>query len=239
MPHRSAPALARPGLVALTSLALSLSLGACKKKDPEACNNAKNVIRQALSSEDFASARTWRDYAYKNCDDRSELDKLDKEIVDTEATVKKRKADEEAVKGRTDQLMKLFTEWASQHKANPAGAAVTVTCTPPADPKKETERWCTRERAAGEYKLHVRYWEAEPAAFEFSTIAPGAVTCDAFGSATQLRTAHNGSLVQCELGGMLGGAQGLAVRTAAGNMVSIYSPKLLEKDPAFQRRTTM
>lgn len=239
MQHRSARAPLRLGLLALSPLCLSLSLGACKKKDPEACNNAKNVIRQALGSEDFAAARTWRDYAYKHCDDRGELDKLDKEIVDTEATVKKRKADEEAVKGRTDQLMKLFTEWAAQHKPNPAGAAVAVSCTEPADPKKEKERWCTRERAAGEHKLYVRYWEAEPEAFEFSTTAPGTITCDAFGSATMLKNAHNGALVQCELGGTLGGAQALAIRTAQGTVVSIYSPKLLERDPAFQRRTQM
>jgi len=232
----------RLGSIALLTLVSGSVLAGCKKKDPEACSNAQNVIRQALGSEDFASARTWRDYAYKQCDDKNSLDGLDKEIVDKEAEVKKRKADEEATKARTDQLIKVFTEWVGQHKSNPAGASVNVTCTEPADPKNpklEKDRWCTRERAAGEFKLYVRYWDAEPESYEFSTTAPGKVGCDALGAATELKNAHAGGLIQCELGGTLGGAQALIIKTAQGTLVSVYSPKLLERDPSFRRRIDM
>jgi hypothetical protein len=234
--------IGRLGSVALGSLVLCVSLAGCNKKNPEACSNAQSTIRTALTNEDFASARQWRDYAYKQCDDKSALDALDKEIVDKEAEVKKRKADEEALKTRTDQLMKLFTDWASQFKSNPAGAAVTVSCTEspdPKDPKKEKDRWCTRERTAGEFKLYVRYWDATPDVYEFSTTAPGTVSCDAFGSATVIKNAHQGALYQCELSGTLAGAQALTVHTAQGTLVSIYSPKLLEMDPVFKKRTEM
>src|SRR5262245_50230626 len=138
---------------------LALALPACNKKDPAKCTNAKGVIQQALSAEDFASARQWRDYAYKQCDP-ADLQALDQQIVTKESEVQKRKADEKTVKLRTDRLLKLFTDWVAQHRAAPSGAAVNVNCKTSSDakdPKKEKELWCTRERNAGEHKLRVTY----------------------------------------------------------------------------------
>jgi len=219
---------------------VSLLVLACNPKDPKKCENAQSVIRQGIAAEDFAAARQWRDYAYKHCADRAALDALDKEIVDKEASAKTRKAAEDGKRQQTEQLVKLFAEWAGANKGNPAGAAVNVACAEPADPKKEKERWCTRERAASEHKLKVRYWEAEPDAHEFSTTSPGDVSCDLLGGGAELKNAHGGALLHCNLtGGALAGSQALVVRTAQGTLVSVFSPKYLEKDPAFQRRLSL
>ncbi|GMV13238.1 MAG: hypothetical protein AMXMBFR56_14620 [Polyangiaceae bacterium] len=217
-----------------------LAVSACNQKDPKKCENAQSVIRQGIVAEDFAAARQWRDYAYKHCADRTALDALDKDIVDKEAAVQSRKAAEDQKRQQTEQLVKLFSEWAGTHKSNPAGAAVNVACSAPADPKKEKERWCTRERAASEHKLRVTYWEAEPDVFEFSTLSPGEVSCELLGGGTALKNAHGGALLHCDLtGGVLAGTQALMVRTAQGTVLSVFSPKYAEKNEAFRRRLNM
>jgi hypothetical protein len=230
--------------LSLSAALISLTLAApgCKKKNPENCTNAKNVIQQALTSEDFASARQWRDYAYKQCDS-ADMQALDQQIVTKEGEVQKRKADEDALKRRTDDLVKLFSDWVAQHRAAPSGAAVTVNCgesSDPKDPKKEKERWCNRERAAGEFKLRVSYWDAEPDAFEFSTTAPGPVACTDLGPGSVLKTNHSGALLHCNItGGTLTGTQALIVRTAQGTQISVVTPKYVEKNEAFRRRLSM
>lgn len=212
----------------------------CNRKDPKKCENAQSVIRQGIAAEDFNSARLWRDYAYKHCADRATLDALDKEIVEQQAAATARKTAADAKKQQTEQLLKLFTEWVATHKGNPAGAAVNVACNTPGDPKKETERWCIRERTASEYKLSVTYWEAEPDAFEFATVSQGDVSCEQLGGGSALKNAHGGALLHCNLtGGALAGSQALMVRTAQGTLVSVFSPKFVEKNPAFARRLNM
>ncbi len=230
-PHR--PPRARAVLAALC-LCL-FALGGCKKKDAAKCTEAQNTIRQAIAGEDFASARQWREYAYKQCADQSELDALDKEIVEKEAAMQKRKADEEATKRRTDELVKLFIDWIGQHKANPEGAAVTVSCVGEESEKKE--RWCTRERAASEFSLKVTYWEADPQAFEFASIAPGPVKCEELGPGSVLKDAHEGALLHCGFnGGTLNGLQALITRTAQGTLLSVVSPSYVERHAGFRAR---
>lgn len=231
-PFRFQGACAAVGVLLLT---LAGPAG-CKKKDPEKCTSAQNTVRQAIAGEDFASARQWREYAYKNCDDKSVLDALDKEIVDKEAAVQKKKADDEALKRRTDELVKLYIDWITQHKANPAGAAVTVNCAGEETPKKE--RFCTRERTAGGYPLKVQYWEATPVeAFEFSSVAPGPVTCETLGPGNTLKNAHDGALLHCEFtGGALSGLQALILRTAQGTLLSVVTPKFIELHAGFRAR---
>lgn len=219
---------------------LAVAVTGCPRKDPKKCEEAQGVIRQGIAAEDFAAARSWRDYAYKHCADRGVLDGLDKEIVQKEADANARKASAEAARQKTEQLVKLFSEWAATHKANPAGAAVNVSCSAPADPKKEKERWCTRERTASEHKLRVTYWEAEPDAYEFATVSAGDVSCELLGGGTQVKNAHGGALVHCNLtGGALAGSQALMLRTAQGTQLSVFSAKYAEKNPAFSRRLNM
>lgn len=219
---------------------LAVAVTGCPRKDPKKCEEAQGVIRQGIAAEDFAAARSWRDYAYKHCADRAALDALDKDIVEKEAAVKTKKAADDTKRQQTEQLVKLFSEWAAAHKANPAGAAVNVSCSEPADPKKEKERWCTRERAASEHKLRVTYWEGAPDTFEFSTTSPGDVSCEMLGGGAALKNAHGGALLHCDLtAGALAGTQALMVRTAQGTLLSVFSPKYAEKNEAFRRRLNM
>jgi hypothetical protein len=59
------------------------------------------TVRQAISFKDFASARTWREYSWKVCDERGVIATLDKEIVDAEAAVA---AEADAAKKKAVQL---------------------------------------------------------------------------------------------------------------------------------------
>jgi hypothetical protein len=54
-------------------------------QDPARCEQSVATVRQAISFKDFASARTWREYTWKVCDERGVIATLDKEITDAEA----------------------------------------------------------------------------------------------------------------------------------------------------------
>jgi hypothetical protein len=54
-------------------------------QDTARCDQSVATVRQAIGFKDFASARTWREYTWKVCDERGVVATLDKEIVDAEA----------------------------------------------------------------------------------------------------------------------------------------------------------
>jgi hypothetical protein len=54
-------------------------------QDTARCEQSVATVRQAIGFKDFASARTWRDYTWKVCDERGVIATLDKEITDAEA----------------------------------------------------------------------------------------------------------------------------------------------------------
>jgi hypothetical protein len=56
-------------------------------QDPARCDQSVATVRQAIGFKDFASARKWREYSWKVCDERGVIATLDKEILDGEATV--------------------------------------------------------------------------------------------------------------------------------------------------------
>jgi phytoene dehydrogenase-like protein len=56
-------------------------------QDPARCDQSVATVRQAIGFKDFASARTWREYTWKVCDERGVVATLDKEIIDAEAAV--------------------------------------------------------------------------------------------------------------------------------------------------------
>src|SRR5262245_49290792 len=85
------------GVLALAAL-IALPTSSCKRKDPEKCQQGMTVARQAMASEDFALAKQWREYAWKNCEDQTGLATLDQELANKEAEVTRRKSDE-ATKG--------------------------------------------------------------------------------------------------------------------------------------------
>jgi phytoene dehydrogenase-like protein len=67
----------------------ALALPACQQLlgyDPARCQQSVGTVRQAIALEQFESARQWRDYTWRACndDDRAVVATLDKEILDAE-----------------------------------------------------------------------------------------------------------------------------------------------------------
>jgi hypothetical protein len=214
--------------VLLLSLFAAGSSG-CKKSDPEKCDNALKVARQSADIGDSALTRQWREYAYKHCSDRSALEALDKELVDKEKAALQKKAEQEAKQREIDQLVQIFVDWVSQHRTDPARSSSRGGCQGPEDTK---DRWCTRQRSVSDkYPLTARFWEAEPAAVQFSLRAPGDVSCDKLGSADVKNTLSGGARTHCVLtGGLLSGMQVLTSRTPEGSIVAVFSSEYVERD---------
>jgi hypothetical protein len=224
-----------------------LALG-CQTRDADKCNQGFDVARQAIKSNDFALARQWREYAYKNCDaagqDQAGLATLDKELSTAEATVKAAADAEAQRKAQNDALLKLFVSWAGDNKAAPDKASVAPVCDPPpsdavaaAAIAKSKEQLCTGTRTAGEHTLTVRYWDADKTLFRFATKFPAPVSCKDFG-ASVTRTfevpSTSGAGIKrsrCEItSGPLAGL-GLVVSEANNAEAYVFSPGYLAKDP--------
>jgi hypothetical protein len=231
------------GVFALVALSV-LPVSGCKRKDPEKCQQGITVAKQALAAEDVPLAKQWREYAYKNCEDQTALSSFDQELVNREAEITKRQADQAAHGGERKALLDLFVRWASQNRMAPQNASTAFVCDPPPAPppgrKPEEvarERFCTATRSAGKYQLHVRYWEAEPDAVRFSTRPASPATCAELGEHTVVRTwdvpAPNGQMVKrthCQFTtGPLAGMQGIV--SAAIADVHVFSPKFAQRDP--------
>jgi hypothetical protein len=56
-------------------------------QDAARCEQSAATVRQAITFKDFESARKWRDYTWKVCDERAVVATLDKEILDGEAAL--------------------------------------------------------------------------------------------------------------------------------------------------------
>ena len=241
--HRASCSLraGRTGTAALLATTLLLPVVSCKKKDPEKCQQAMATTRQALTAEDFALARQWREYAYKHCDDPATLSSLDQELVNKEAETNRRAQEQAAKKAELSALLQLFMRWASENRMAPQNASKLVQCDPVPEgtPKdKEKEHWCNATRAVDtRYTFHVRYWDAEPDAVLFTVRPPSPASCADLGEHRALRTwdvpVPGGGTVKrthCELtSGPLAGMQ--AVATAAITELHVLSPKYAQRDP--------
>jgi hypothetical protein len=224
----------------------------CQTRDADKCNQGFDVARQAIKSNDFALAKQWREYAYKQCDaagqDKEGLATLDKELSTAEANVRAAADAEAQRKAKNDALLKLFVSWAGDNRAAPDKASVAPVCDPaPSDPieaakiAKTKEQLCTGTRTAGEHVLTVRYWDADKTLFRFATKFPAPVSCQDFG-ATITRTfdvpATSGASVKrsrCDFSsGPLSGL-GLVVSEANNAEAYIFAPGYLSKDPLMKQ----
>jgi hypothetical protein len=231
----------------LSALVLAaFSFAGCNGKDAAKCTEGLSVTRQALSLENFDSAKQWRAYAYTHCEDQGELAALDKEISEREAAVTQRKETEARKKAETEALMKAFADFVAQNRAAPDRASAAPVCDPPpadapAKPGAESkDRFCTATRQLGNYPVQVRYWQADPQAFRFSVRPEDPATCEALGPATISKTwevpAVNGASARrdrCDLGGALSGLHAV-VSQAVRAEVSVFSPQYLERDPGMK-----
>lgn len=242
--------IARPG----TSLAVAVTLLAlgCQTRDEAKCNQGFDVARQAVKSNDFALAKQWREYAYKQCDaagqDKAGLATLDQEIAAAEATVKAAADAEAQRKAKNDALLKLFIAFASDNRAAPDKASNAPVCDPPpADPieakKIETtkEQLCTGTRTAGDHALSARYWDADKTLVRFATRFPAPVSCQDFG-ATASKTFNvpstTGAAIKrsrCEISSGALSGMSVVVSEAANAEAYIFTPGYLEKDPLMKQ----
>jgi hypothetical protein len=228
----------------LLSALVAVPTASCKRKDPEKCQQGMSVARQAIKSEDFALAKQWREYAWKNCDDQMALQGIDQEIVTAEADVARRKAEQQAKDQERARLFAVFLQWAGANRGAPQNASKAVRCDPPAPPPagakpdpESKERWCSATRQAGNYALNVRYYDADREAVRFSTRPASPATCADLGEHQVVREwnvpAPGGQVVKRSLcsfnSGPLAGMQ--AVVSAAIADVHVFTPKYAQRDP--------
>jgi hypothetical protein len=226
------------GFLVLSTAALT----GCSQKSAEKCADGQKVARQAVAGGDFALARQWREYSYKHCEDASALAALDQEIVNKEAAVTAEAERAAKSKADTAALVKLFLEFVAQNRAAPNAASATPTCetppagSPPPKPGTEKDHFCTASRTAGTHTISVRYWNADPTAFRFTTTPEDPVDCAALGGAPEKTwgvPAVGGKTAQrsrCVLSGALAGLTAV-VSGAAKADVHVFSPGYIEKDP--------
>ncbi len=226
-------------LLGLTGLVL-LPAG-CKMGDPEKCSQAQTVVGQALDAEDFATARLWREYAYKQCDDKGPLGALDQKLAEREASSVARKAAEDKLRQDTNALAKLFFEFVAQNRSAPERASQAPVCEPlPEGARADSkEHFCTATRQAGTHALEARYWEADPTAFRFTTTLDGQLDCAALKGTVSKQWdvpavgGKSAKRTRCELGGGLAGLT--AVLTAANKApIPVVSPDYVARDAGWR-----
>jgi hypothetical protein len=229
----------------LFGLSAGTALVGCQTKDPEKCTEAQQVVRKSLDAQDFALARQWREYAYKQCDDATALAGIDKEIVDREAAVQAEAAKAAKLKAENEQLVKLFLDFVAQNRAAPERASATPVCDPPPPgapaplPGKEKERFCTAVRQAGTHTIQARYYEAEPQAFRFTTTPEGPLDCTSVGGSvakTWEVPAQGGKSAKrwrCDLTGALAGLTAV-VSGASKAELHVVSPTYVARDPGWK-----
>jgi hypothetical protein len=217
----------------------------CHTGDSAKCEQAVQTSRQALDRENFSLAQQWREYAWKQCADRSTVEGLDRDLVAKQNQVAAREQAAAQRRAENVQLLKVFLQWVADNHAAPDRASATPACDPPVpnDPQKENskERLCTATRAAGSHQLTARYWEAQPTLALFSVKLPDVTSCEQIGASKQLKTwqvpATNGATTgrfRCEFtSGPLTGLQ--AVLSQAVNAeLYVFNPGYLDKEPALR-----
>ncbi|HET9957520.1 MAG TPA: hypothetical protein VFQ61_23635 [Polyangiaceae bacterium] len=221
---------------------------ACNKKDPAACEQAQQTIRQALDREQFQAITPWREYAWRQCEDRTALAALDQKIVARQNEVQARNRAAEARRSETAQLLRVFLSWVAETRAAPDRATATPVCDPPApnDPEKEKskQRMCTASRTvqgpSGMRPLSVRYFAAEPTAARFIINLPDATSCEELGAIKsktwQVATTSGSTTARFSCDFTSGPLSGMrAVLSQAVNAdLHVFNPTYLDKEPQYR-----
>jgi hypothetical protein len=229
-----------------TGLVAAAVLG-CQKKDPEKCTEAQQVVRKSVEARDFALANQWREYAYKQCDDRTALASLDQEVVQRQAAIQAEEAALQARKQQNDQLVKLFLDFVAQNRAAPERASAAPVCDPPPPAaagapagQESKDRFCTAVRQVGTNNaIQVRYFEAEPQAFRFTTTPEGPLDCSSVGGSVSKKwevPAQGGKSAprwRCDLAGPLAGLTAV-VSGASRAELYVVSPTYVSRDPGWK-----
>ena len=227
-----------PGLLVSASCSLI-------NKDAKKCEEALRVTREAVNAENFSAASTWREYAYKQCDEPGSLASLDQEITAAQSRVQLREQAAAERRQQTRDLLKVFLGLVAGTRAAPERASAAPSCDPPAagDPKGEQsqERFCTGTRSAGTHPLLVRYWAAEPAIARYTAKLPDATTCAELGAANVLKTwsvaatdGRSTERARCEFtSGPLAGLHAV-VSQAVNADLYVFNPAYLDREPSMR-----
>jgi hypothetical protein len=234
-------------LAFLALLASGFVVG-CNNKDAAKCSEAQQVTRQALAGKNFDLAKQWREYAYKQCEDTSQLAQLDKEIIERQAAVEKAARDEAAKKAQQQQLLTLFKNWVGQVRTAPERGVTHVSCEGGDDEKLKTkkERFCSGARAVTGMEgasLQARFWEKTPADVAlYSVRLPLPATCADLGGHTVLKSTDVPTNIvgrtvkryHCDLTDAgLSGLQALATEANSAEL-RVFTVKYPEQDPALR-----
>jgi hypothetical protein len=227
---------------ALAVLAFSALLGGCKRKSAEKCDQAKATVQSAVTSGDFASAKQWREYAYKQCEDTGALASLDQSIVSAEQQLTQKKQAEVAAAEQAQQFVSLFTQFVGANRTAPEKASKAPDCGTDAVAEKTKERWCKATRQVGTAgTFDVRYWEKDPKLVRFSTKSPKALRCEDFGSVNVIKSwdvpAGAGSVKRSHCEVTAGALQGMhvIVTGAAGAEAHVFSAEYLAADESLRK----
>lgn len=217
------------------------ALGGCDRKDPEKCRQALETARSGAAAGQFDGANEWRNYAYKHCEDPSELQKLDQDIVAKKTALAKAEAAKKALDSETFNLLKLFRDFVGDSRQDPSKATATMKCGTNEEKGKEDEVWCTGTRWVNRdrgYKIDVRYWKAEPAAAHFRVRALGEVKCDGLGGKASRKWEAGSKFWYCALSEPpTNGLWALVERTEKETRIEVFSKAYLDRDPKLAART--
>lgn len=228
----------------ILALASGLAVG-CNRKDAEKCEQALQVTRQAITSEDFNAATAWREYAWKQCDDRGTLEGLDRQLSTAQNEVQARERAQEERRQQTRELLKVFLGFVAGHRQSPDRASGTPSCDPPAanDPKREEskERFCNATRTAGAEPILARYWGSDPPIARFSVKLPDATSCEEIGAPRVLKTwsvaatgGRTTARFRCEFAsGPLTGMHAVLSQAVNADLY-VFNPAYLDREPALR-----
>ncbi len=223
-------------------LLVCAALTGCKQKSAEKCDQAKATVQSAVTSGDFAAAKQWREYAYKQCEDTGALAALDQSIVSAEQEQAQKKQAEAAAVEQAQQYISLFTQFVGANRTAPEKASKAPDCGTDAAAERTKERWCKASRQVGTAgSFDVRYWEKDPKLVRFSTKSPKALSCEDFGAVNVVKSwdvpagAATAKRSHCEV--TAGALQGLhvIVTGAAGAEVHVFSPEYLAADEGLRK----
>lgn len=223
-----------PRLLLAAAAVLASSVAACgPKKDAAKCQEAQGTVKKALEAGQFSEARTWREYAYKQCADATALAELDRSISTREAEVQAAAVKEAQAKP----LLELFGRFVAENAATAERAVAAKTC--PAEGQPD-HGFCTGQRSVsgGASTIAVRYKADAPAAFRYSVQGAGAGTCAQLGGQQGRKwsvTTKAGGRAQrshCKVSGL----DAVLSVDDTGTSVTLASPSYLALDPFLERQ---
>ncbi len=216
-------------------------LTGCDRKDPEKCRQALETARSGATAGQFDAANEWRNYAYKHCEDPSELQKLDQDIVAKKTALAKAEAAKKALDSETQNLVKLFQSFVGDNRQDPSKATATMKCGTNEEKGKEDDVWCSGTRWVNRdrgYKFDVRYWKAEPAAAHFRLRTLGEVKCDGLGGKASRKWEAGSKFWYCALSeAPTNGLWALVERTDKETRIEVFSKAYLARDAKLGART--